>query len=185
LQSGSDPVTHLALLRGINLGGRNKLLMQDLKALFVEAGCEQVRTFIQSGNVIFNAAPSLAAKIPGVISKRIEAAFGLRVPVILRTTGQLEDALGNNPFLKNGAAEETLHIMFLADLPNPGAVAKLDPDRSPPDAFAVRGREIYLHTPNGVGNSRLTNAWFDSRLATIGTSRNWRTSVKLSQLMQS
>jgi uncharacterized protein (DUF1697 family) len=79
-------------------------------------------------------------------------------------------------------AENHLHVLFLADQPGAAAVASLDPDRSPPDAFVVRGREIYLRCPNGVGTTKLTNAWFDSRLATISTGRNWRTVLKLFEL---
>ena len=72
--------------------------------------------------------------------------------------------------------------MFLGSQPDAGAIAALDPDRSPPDAFVVRGREIYLQCPNGAGTTKLTNAWFDSRLSTISTGRNWRTVLKLFEL---
>ncbi|MEP6716317.1 MAG: DUF1697 domain-containing protein [Terriglobia bacterium] len=176
---------YLALLRGINVGGKNKLPMKALKEIFAANGCANIVTFIQSGNVIFDAAAGKAGKLPAILSAAIEAGAGLRIPVVLRTAAELDAAVHSNPFLKAGADEDKLHIMFLADQPDSAAVAKLDPDRSPPDAFAVVGREIYLHTPNGVGNSRLTNAWFDSRLSTIGTSRNWRTCLKLNELMKS
>jgi uncharacterized protein (DUF1697 family) len=73
--------------------------------------------------------------------------------------------------------------MFLADSPESEHIALLDPDRSPPDTFTVRGQEIYLKLPNGAGNSKLTNAWFDSRLQTIGTSRNWNTVTRLLEMM--
>ena len=91
--------------------------------------------------------------------------------------------LRNNPFLASGAAEETLHVLFLADLPGPDLVGKLDPHRSPPDVFAVRGREVYLHLPNGAGRSKFTNDYFDSKLATTSTGRNWHTVSKLFELM--
>ena len=171
--------THLALLRGINLGGKNTLPMKDLAEMFVATGCDNVRTYIQSGNVIFDASPSLAAGLPDRITALITERFGYRTPVVLRTTAQLRDIFANNPFLAAAVAEDTLHVMFLATPPDPTRVAALDPDRSPPDAFAVRNQEVYLHLPNGAARSKLTNAYFDAKLATTSTARNWRTVTKL------
>jgi uncharacterized protein (DUF1697 family) len=176
--------TYLALLRGINVGGKNKLLMRDLCEMFSSVGCEDVRTFIQSGNVIFRASPALSAGIPGLIAAQIAKTFGYRTPVVLRTSEQLGDVIRNNPLLESGVAEETLHVLFLADLPSPDLVGKLDPHRSTPDAFIVRGREVYLRLPNGVARSKLTNDYFDSKLATTSTARNWRTVTKLFELMK-
>ena len=176
--------TWVALLRGINVGGKNLLPMTDLARLFEDAGCARVRTYIQSGNVLFTASRARAEKLPGLISGGIADRFGYRIPVLLRTAADLGDTIGNNPFPRAGAPENWLHVLFLADQPDAGRVATLDPLRSPPDAFAVHGREIYLQCPNGVGSTRLTNAYFDSRLATIGTGRNWRTVLKLFELAQ-
>jgi uncharacterized protein (DUF1697 family) len=175
--------THLALLRGINVGGKNMLPMQDLIALFSQAGCRGVRTYIQSGNVLFGADPDLAAALPALIASRIAERFGYRVPVVLRTAAQLAEVVRANPFLEAGAAEDALHVLFLADQPSETAIAELDPDRSPPDAFAVRGREVYLHLPNGMGRTRLTSAYFDAKLSTVGTARNWRTVTTLLGMM--
>jgi uncharacterized protein (DUF1697 family) len=173
-------ILQLALLRGINVGGKNKLPMRDLSALFVEAGCENVRTFIQSGNVVFSTNARVSKNLGSVISSAIEERFGLRVPVILRTAEQLRDVISNNPFPH---VEDMLHVVFLAGLPSAAKAAALDPNRSPPDTFIVRGQEIYLHLPNGAGNSKLTNAWFDSKLSTVSTARNWRTVNSLLAMM--
>ena len=178
------PATYLALLRGINAGGKNKLLMRDLSEMFSNVGCEDVRTFIQSGNVVFRASPVLATGIPGLIAAGIAKSFGYRTPVVLRTAEQLGEVLRNNPVLKSGADEETLHVLFLADLPGLHLVDQLDPHRSTPGAFVVRGREVYLHLPNGVARSKLTNDYFDSKLATTSIGRNWRTVTKLLELMR-
>jgi uncharacterized protein (DUF1697 family) len=174
--------TYVALLRGINVGGKNKLPMQHLAAMFVESGCSDVRTFIQSGNVIFRANAKHAARLATLIAAEIDKRFGYRTPVIVRTADQLRHVFGNNPYLVAGVAADFLHVMFLADLPLAGSVEALDPKRSPPDEFTVLGQHVYLHLPMGAGKSKLTNAYFDSKLKTIGTSRNWRTVTKLVEL---
>jgi uncharacterized protein (DUF1697 family) len=156
--------------------------MKELSALFSEAGCKSVATYIQSGNVVFQAAAPLARKIPSLIEKAIEDRLGLNVPVITRSAGELRRIVGRNPFLKTGADVSRLHVVFLADPPSASVLKSLDPDRSPPDVFAVRGREIYLHCPNGFGRSKLSNAYFDSKLGTLSTVRNWRTVETLLQL---
>jgi uncharacterized protein (DUF1697 family) len=176
--------TWVALLRGINVGGKNLLPMTDLAGLFEEAGCAGVRTYIQSGNVLFTASRARAEKLPGLIASGIADRFGYQVPVLLRTAADLGETIRQNPFLEAGASENWLHVLFLADQPDAGRAAALDPLRSPPDAYAVRGREIYLRLPNGGAKTKLTNAYFDSRLATISTVRNWRTVLKLFELAQ-
>jgi uncharacterized protein (DUF1697 family) len=176
------PRSHIALLRGINVGGKNKLPMKNLAVMFTDAGCTDVQTYIQSGNVAFNSAAKLARTLPQVISRCIQQDFGLDVPVIIRTAAQLESAISNNPFIKRGANQAGLHIMFLADTPDAKRIKELDPDRSAPDEFIVRGQEIYLYLPNGAARSKLTNQYFDSKLKTVSTIRNWRTALKLLEL---
>ena len=175
---------YVAFLRGINVGGKNLLPMKELVALCSDAGCLQVRSYIQSGNVILRASPGLAARLPGVIGAQIEKRFGHKPPLVLRTQEQLAHVFANNPFLETGSPQEMLHVMFLADAPTPAAVNALDPNRSPPDTYIVSGPHIYLRLPNGMGKSKLTNAFFDSKLATVSTARNWRTIGNLLELMQ-
>ena len=173
---------HVALLGAINLGGKNKLPMKDLAAMFVAAGCRDVVTYIQSGNVVFSAPAAVLKKLPRTISQRIADDFGHKVPVVIRSHEQIADVVRGNPFLNAGEPEKTLHVVFLANLPGSEAVAKLDPQRSPPDRFIVVGQHIYLHLPNGVGHSKLTNAWMDSKLSTISTARNWNTVLNLYEM---
>jgi uncharacterized protein (DUF1697 family) len=173
---------HVALLRGINVGGKNKLAMRELAGLFTKAGCTDVRTYIQSGNVIFNATSRVAESIAKLIETGVARRFGIRAPVITRSADELRVVVEGNPFLEMGADETALHVAFLAHRPEPREVAALDTNRSPPDAFVVRGREVYLNLPNGVARSRLTNAYFDSKLGTTSTQRNWRTVRKLLEL---
>jgi uncharacterized protein (DUF1697 family) len=164
----------VALLRGINVGGKNLLPMKDLAAMFT--GCTEVSTYIQSGNVIFST--KNPDKIPAQIAGSIKKKFKLEVPVIVRSHDELKKISRANPF----DDVEHVMVMFLADSPSAAAIKTLDPNRSPTDKFAVKGREIFLHGPNGFGNSKLTNAWFDSKLSTISTGRNWRTLQKLIEL---
>ena len=171
--------THVALLRGVNVGGKNKLPMAGLRTIFAVAGCEAVETYIQSGNVVFKAGAALAARIPTLIASEIEERFGYQVPVVVRAVEELRDVVMTNPFLGTVDDTKTLHVAFLAETPEGDKVAQLDPDRSPPDAFKVRGREIFLHCPNGLGRTRLTNNYFDSKLGTTSTVRNWRTVLTL------
>ena len=173
--SAGAPQQYVALLRGINVGGKNKLPMADLSAMFTAAGCDAVRTYIQSGNVLFEASTAVAEGVPGRIAGAIAERFGYRIPVVMRTGGELSAVLRGNPFLAKGADPDLLHVAFLADAPAAGRVEKLDPGRSPPDEFLVREREIYLCCPNGMARTRITNAWLDTTLATISTVRNWRT----------
>lgn len=175
---------YVALLRGINVGGKNNLPMKDLLDLFVQAGCRDAHAYIQSGNVIFRADPDVVAPLPGVITAQIAERFGYQVPVLLRTAEEIGDAIRHNPFVAAGAAEETLHVLFLADRPSAASVDRLDPDRSPPDAFIARGQVIYLRLPNGAGRTKLTNTYFNTKLATISTGRNWRTVTTLRALME-
>jgi uncharacterized protein (DUF1697 family) len=173
---------YVALLRGVNVGGKNKLPMKDLAAMFGEEGCSDVVSYIQSGNVVFRATDACAGRIPAAIAKAVADRLDFRAPVVMRTAGELRGVARGNPFLRAGAEAESLHVVFLADRPSPARVATLDPKRSPPDAFEVVGREIYLRCPNGVGRSKLTNAYFDAKLATTSTMRNWRTVEKLVEM---
>jgi uncharacterized protein (DUF1697 family) len=158
--------------------------MPDLIEIFLKSGCTDVRTYIQSGNVIFGAGPELAARLPDMITKQIDKRFGHQVPVISRSISEMRDVVRNNPFLEEGAAEDVLHVMFLEVLPKAGAAKSLDPDRSPPNRFAVRGKEVYLLFPRGFARNKLTSSYFDSKLGTVGTVRTWRTVTKLLELME-
>ena len=175
-------MTYVALLRGINVGGKNKLPMKDLAWMFAAAGCGDVKTYIASGNVVFKATAKLVERLPVLISKRIEERFGLEVPVVLRRDKEMEAVVGASPFAGPGADFDYLAVLFLADLPSHGAVSRLDAKRSPPDEFVVRGREIYLRCPNGFAKTKLTNDYFDRTLETTSTGRNWRTVLKLVEL---
>jgi uncharacterized protein (DUF1697 family) len=176
--------THVALLRAINVGGRNALPMADLARLVAEAGCRDVVTYIQSGNIAFNATTAVAKKLPEALRAAIAAHARLDVPVIVRDAAALMAIARDNPFVRSGVDPGELHVGFLADAPTADRVAALDERRSPPDEFIVRGAEIYFRFPKGVGRSKLTVAYFDGKLATTTTLRNWRTVGALLDLLK-
>jgi uncharacterized protein (DUF1697 family) len=179
-----SPTTFVALLRGINVGGKNRVPMAQLKSLLASLGHEDVVTYIQSGNVVFRSPVSDARKVGAAIEKRIAEEFEGPASVLIRTPAELRAVAKRNPFLKAGVDASKLHVVFLDRSPKKSAVADLDPERSPPDEFEVRGSEIYLHLPNGAGRSKLTVDYFEKRLDVRGTARNWRTLTKLISLSQ-
>jgi uncharacterized protein (DUF1697 family) len=182
MSPGAKIGVYVALMRGVNVGGKNRLPMKDLAAIFAGAGCADVVTYIQSGNVVFRATDACAARVPAAVAKAVADRFAFRSPVVMRSAAELRAVARGNPYRKAGADVDALHVLFLADCPAAARVAELDPHRSPPDEFQVRGREVYLRCPNGVGRSKLTVGYFDSKLSTTSTLRNWRTVLKLVEM---
>lgn len=176
-------MTQIALLRGINVGGNHKLPMQSLRGILERLGCEAVRTYIQSGNAVFEAPAGVAAKLPQALPAAIQKAHGFAPPVVLRSAAQLKAVLKASPF--KGADEDALHFGFLADKPSAAAIATLTPPLAPGEAFKVLGQEIHLHFPHGVAKTKLSNALIDSRLKTVCTVRNRRTVQALIDLAES
>jgi len=158
--------------------------MPELARLFEKAGCTGVRTYIASGNVVFRAGTPLAKKIAGVIAADIEHKYGFDCPVIVRGVKAMQTIAHGNPYLRAGHDPKWLHVVFLAHTPAQAAVASLDPARSPGDEYVVKGGEIYLYLPNGAARSKLTNQYFDSKLKTVSSGRNWNTVMTLLELMQ-
>lgn len=153
--------------------------MPELRSSLASLGLEDVVTYVQSGNVVFRSPTGDREEIAARMERKIAEVFKVNAKVLLRTPAELVEIAGGNPFLKSGADHSKLHVMFLSAPPVADAVARLDPDRSPPDQFSVQGREIYLHLPNGAGRSKLTLDYFERRLGVDATARNWKTLVKL------
>jgi uncharacterized protein (DUF1697 family) len=168
--------TYLALLRGINVGGQKMISMDELKMVLGELGLTRIRTYIQSGNLIFesdnNDTVDLAAGIAGKILER----FGFTVPVIIRTMEELENICRNNPLLaENQKNADKMHVTFLSEKPGRANENSLKEKNFLPDEFVVTGKEVYLYCPNGYGRTKLTNQFFESKLKVTATTRNWRT----------
>lgn len=172
---------YVALLRGINVGGRVKIPMERLRRLFVDLGHTDARTYIQSGNVIFTG-PSKSAGLREGLEEAIAAGFGLDVSVLLRTGAELDEVLAGNPFLRRKADPSTLHVVFLDSKPARSRVEGIDAGRFAPDEFVVAGREIYVSYPNGMGRSKLSHALFERQLGRTATARSWKTVTKLAEL---
>jgi uncharacterized protein (DUF1697 family) len=172
--------TWLALVRGINVGGNRKLPMADLRAVFAEAGATDVVTYIQSGNVVFEHAARAPEKLSAELAARIEAATGFAVPVMLRSARKWAEVVANNPY--PGIDPTRLHVVSLASEPAPGALDGIDAPAFAPEEFTPIGRELYLHLPDGMGRAKLPPA-LDRAVGVPGTARNWRTVLKLQELL--
>ena len=168
--------TYVALLRGINVGGRTKIAMADLRKLFAALGAEDVATYVQSGNVVFKSGAP-AAGLAQSIERRIADELGLRVTVVIRTAPELAEIVSANPFADRGAEPTKLHVVFLAEKPAAARVRALDATRGEPDEFRVVGREIYVHYGDGMGQSKLVIP-----AAKLGTARNLNTVATLAKM---
>lgn len=173
----------LAMLRGINVGGK-KVPMAELRSLYEDMKYKKIRTYIQSGNVIFESKETDEIKISSLHAKKISAKFGFEVPVIIRTEKELSDIIKKNPFVKaNGIAEERLYVTFLADIPPKELLQKISVPVGCNDEFKIAGREIYLYCPGGYGETKLNNNFFEKKLKVNATTRNWRTCNELLKMI--
>lgn len=172
------------LLRGVNVGGNNILPMKDFAALVEQCGGASVRTYIQSGNAVMRSPAAVAKGMAAKLEAAIAAQHGFQAPVVMRSAEELRAVLRDNPLSRSGVPEDAQLILFLKEHPSAEAAAQLDPERWRPDTFLLQGREIYAHYPLGLGKSKMTNAYFDSRLKTICTGRNLRTLAKLLEMTE-
>jgi uncharacterized protein (DUF1697 family) len=177
-------IVYISILRGINVGGHNKVRMEDLKALFESLGYNEVKTYIQSGNVIFKAdQDQLVTVIAQDIEKAIESKYHFVVPVIIRSADNIQSIIALNPFLREpGIDREKLHVTFLSEEPAATAVKAIQKYGFPPDRFRIMSKEVYLSCPGGYGNTKLSNTFFENKLLVKATTRNWNTVLKLSDL---
>jgi uncharacterized protein (DUF1697 family) len=172
---------YIALLRGVNIAG-NALPMERVRQILARLGFENVRTYVQSGNVVFQAQGSPT----GWVEKIEQALAGkarLPVSVIVRSAAELERVIAGNPFLKQKAIDRSkLHVTFL-DRPAPrDAAHKLAAIDAGDDQFHAAGSEIYLHCPNGYGRTKLANNRLEKVLAARATTRNWNTVTRLAEM---
>src|ERR1043166_1907504 len=169
---------YIALLRGINVGGGNLMKMDDLKALFTGLGFENVVTYINSGNLAFDAKKISESKLVDKIEDGVEAKFGKRIDVMVREQRDIERIIRNNPFDGQYESHKHMHVLFLRE-PMPKEKEKLLQDSAlPGEKYDVRDREVYNLLPNGVAGSLLTKGFFEKKPRVSYTGRNWRTVEK-------
>lgn len=177
-----SPPTHVALLRGINVGGHNKVPMATLRGLFEAAGCQSVKTVIQSGNVVFTPPGGDADSAVEQVAAALVRDLAVETPIVVRDVQTFRAATAAHPLGEVGDDPKILHVGFLLQ-PTPAAV-RLDPDRSPPDTVALDGDVVYLRTPRGMARTKYTGPWFDRTLGVPTTFRNWRTIERLNALLR-
>ena len=177
--------TYIALLRGINVGGHRIIPMKTLRQLCQELGFDEVQTYIQSGNIIFNAEKTENFKLEIQLASAIRQQFGFEVPVVMLTAAELKLIVEKNPFLSEGNAYIShLAVTILAGVPETALAGKLSHVAFAPDRFEIVDRQVYLNIPGSYHKSKLTNQFFESGLQTTATTRNWKTMVKLTEISQ-
>jgi uncharacterized protein (DUF1697 family) len=174
--------SYVSLLRGINVSGRNRIAMADLRALFEAHGHHDVTTYVQSGNVVSRSSTRGAGAVARAIQRAIADDLGLDVTVLVRTPAELHRILEGNPFLGPGADVAKLHVTFLGEPAAATRAAALDGGAFAPDRFAVHGREVYVHCPDGYGRTKINNTFFERKLGVTATTRNWNTVTQLAEL---
>jgi uncharacterized protein (DUF1697 family) len=173
---------YVALLRSVNVGGHGRIGMSELRDSFAALGFGDVVTYIQTGNVLFDARSKSETAVVSAIEERLDADFGDSPAVILRSVPELLRIGRASPYAKAGADPARHHVTFLAERPDKKVVASLVPPPSGRDELVVDGREVYVHTPDGYGTSKLNGALLERRLGVVSTTRNWNTVTKLCAL---
>jgi uncharacterized protein (DUF1697 family) len=176
---------YVSMLRGINVGTHKRIKMDRLRQCFETLGFNEVRTYINSGNIVFKAGRSRTSSLSKRIEERLLKEVGFPIPVISRTAAEISNAIANNPFLKErGIDVERLYVMFLSGPPNSASLKNLAQFTASPERYHCLGLEIYLHLPNGIGQSKLMKTPLDPTFSVTTTIRNWNTVNQLARMCQ-
>jgi uncharacterized protein (DUF1697 family) len=176
--------THVALLRGINIGSKKRIKMDALRALIESLGYENPRTYVNSGNVVFDSSEGNTSNLDlaTAIKHALHDQHGLDVPVVVRTGPEMAKIVAANPFPHVATTPKLLHVSFLSEIPDPALVDALDHANRGDDEYSVIGPNIYLHYPHGLAKATFMLNSFDRALKVISTSRNWNTVLKLAEM---
>lgn len=169
---------YAAFLRGVNVGGKTSLKMERLREVVSALGFKNVKTYIQSGNLIFESDEPDAQQIAAKIEQAVENEF-FKTPIMLRSFDEIEDAVENNPFAAEDFDEKLFHLVFLSEELTAEKVEMLISNNRESEKYAVRNREVYCLLRDGVANSLLGKKFIDNKLKTPATARNWRTIKKV------
>lgn len=176
---------YVAFLRGINVSGKNSIKMAALKAMFESLGFNNVETYIQSGNVIFEFKPYDTVSLEIKIKEEINKIFGFHIETIIRTKEELINIISNNPLLMEVNIEiDKLHVTLFISKPKEAIIESLELKKEENEKYIIQGKEIYLYCPNGYGNTKLNNASLEKKLKIAATTRNWKTMNKLLDMMK-
>lgn len=173
--------TYITLLRGINVSGKNKLLMKELVQSLEKSGLRDVKTYIQSGNIVFKHPKASLIKLTHKITDVIEESHGYRLAVITLSCDALKTAMQQNPFPEAEDEPSKLHIYFLDTPPVAPDIGKLNDLKTSTEKFELRNGLFYLHTPDGMGRSKLA-AQAEKALGVSATARNWRSATKILEM---
>lgn len=175
---------YIAMLRGINVGANRKVPMADLKNLCAKLGLLNVQTYIQSGNLIFELAkPQSISALEESLHQAISETFGFDIPVIVRTSEEMEKSCSTNPFLKEKDADiEKLYLTFLKETTPSELIEKIKDFQYLPDRYEIIGNDVFVYCPNGYGRTKITNDFFEKKLKVAATTRNWKTVMKLLEM---
>ena len=175
---------HIALVRGINVGGHAKLAMADLRELLTALGLREARTLLQSGNAVFAGGARGGAALETHLEKEMLQRLGMRAAFLVRSPAELADVIAHNPF-PDEAKRDLGHliVMFLKSAPVADAVEALRAAVTGPEVIRAGGRHLYITYPDGMGRSKLTGAMIEKKLGMAGTARNWNTVLKLAALV--
>jgi uncharacterized protein (DUF1697 family) len=167
------------MLRGVNLGASRRIKMEDLRAVYETLGLRDVRTYVQSGNVVFRSPRGIS---PARVEAAIEERFGFRSAVIHRTPEELRAVIARNPF--PGVEGSKLAVWFLSDDPGEEAREKVRALDMPPEKLHVEARELYIYFPEGMARPKLNLGKIDRALKVAATARNWNTVTKLLEMAE-
>lgn len=173
--------TYIGFLRGINVGGNNKLPMKELMTILEGLGLQKVKTYIQSGNVVFQSERADRVALSQAITAAIKERYGFAPAILLLNADELKAAMAANPFPEGEDAHKTLHLLFLGDTPSNPNLEKLEQLKTESERFRLIDKVFYLHAPDGIGRSKLA-ANFDKGWNVTVTARNWRTVATLMEM---
>jgi uncharacterized protein (DUF1697 family) len=177
--------TYIAMLRGINVSGQKLIKMEALKKMLESLPFSNVQTFIQSGNIIFQASTQDNDALQANISAQILKTFGFEVPVLVLKTNELKDIIAKNPFSKEDAKDSShLYVTFLSTKPVMDNWEAILAKRLPGEELVVVDKAVYLYLPAGAGNTKLSNAFLESKLKAVATTRNWKTTLELLKMAE-
>jgi uncharacterized protein (DUF1697 family) len=170
--------TYIAFLRGINVGGNNILPMKELSKVLEDLGLENVKTYLASGNVVFQSEMTDLAGLSGDIKAAIGRSHGFTPQILIRSAQELRQAIATNPFPEGESEPKTLHAYFLESVPTSPDLAQLDSVKSASERYKLVDTVFYLYAPDGIGRSKMATS-VEKALGVPATARNWRTVDKV------